>query len=177
VVFVDDLDRCLRRPSSTPSKRSGCSLTPPDCLRHRTSRQVVESAIDSRYPTLRGEDGRGIGHDYLEKMLQLQVNLLALSAAKTDTYINLLISQLHLPAERLAEIVKQLRDLRISREVAWPRTMAPTVCRCPPRPMPSHRNCCATRRCQRGPEPARRIDAAVGITWVSSPAQAVASST
>lgn len=115
VVFVDDLDRCL--PDTIVDTFEAIRLfvnSPRTAYVIGTSRQVVESAIDSRYPTLRREDGRGIGHDYLEKMLQLLVNLPALSAAETESYINLLISQLHLPPERLAEIVKQLGDLRIS---------------------------------------------------------------
>lgn len=115
VVFVDDLDRCL--PETIVDTFEAIRLfvnSPRTAYVIGTSRQVVESAIDSRYPTLRREDGRGIGHDYLEKMLQLQVNLPALSAAETESYINLLISQLHLPPERLAEIVKQLGDRRIS---------------------------------------------------------------
>lgn len=70
----------------------------------------MESAIDSRYPSLRREDGRGVGHDYLEKMLQLQVSLPALSPGETETYVNALIAELHVSSQQWELIEAWLKD-------------------------------------------------------------------
>ncbi len=113
VVLVDDLDRCL--PETIVDTFEAIRLflnSPQTAYVVAASRAVVESAIDSRYPTLRREDGRGIGHDYLEKMLQLQVSVPPLSTAQTESYINLLIAQLHLAPADFWELCQSLRDRR-----------------------------------------------------------------
>lgn len=115
VVFVDDLDRCL--PDTIVDTFEAIRLfldSPRTAYVIGTSRSIVESAIDSRYPDLRRPDGRGIGHDYLEKMLQLQVSLPVLSAAETETYVNALIAQLHLPAAQWQQVRVWLRDARLA---------------------------------------------------------------
>ena len=101
VVFVDDLDRCL--PDTIVDTFEAIRLflnSPRTAYVVGASRSIVESAIDSRYPSLRREDGRGVGHDYLEKMLQLQVSLPALSPGETETYVNALIAQLHVSSQQ-----------------------------------------------------------------------------
>lgn len=110
VVFIDDLDRCL--PDTVIDTFEAIRLflnVPRAAYVVAASREIVESAIDSRYPELRREDGRGIGHDYLEKMLQLQVSVPPLSAAETETYVNLLVSQLHVEADAFEHTCAALR--------------------------------------------------------------------
>lgn len=110
VVFIDDLDRCL--PDTVIDTFEAIRLflnVPRSAYVVAASREIVESAIDSRYPELRREDGRGIGHDYLEKMLQLQVTVPPLSEAETQTYVNLLVSELHVEAEVFAGACRELR--------------------------------------------------------------------
>jgi len=97
IVFVDDLDRCLPATVIDTFEAIRLFLTAArTAYVIAANREIVETSVDSLYPALRREDGRGIGHDYLEKMLQLQVNVPPLSAAETETYVNLLVTQLHL---------------------------------------------------------------------------------
>lgn len=110
VVFVDDLDRCL--PETVVDTFEAIRLflnSPQTAYVVAASRQIVESAIDSRYPELTRESGKGIGHDYLEKMLQLQVTVPPLSTGQTESYLNLLIAQLHLSEEDFAGVRESLR--------------------------------------------------------------------
>jgi KAP family P-loop domain len=70
VVFIDDLDRCL--PGTVVDTFEAIRLflnAPKTAYVVAANQQVVESAIDSRYPELRRQDGTGVGADYLEKML------------------------------------------------------------------------------------------------------------
>lgn len=111
VVFVDDLDRCL--PETVVDTFEAIRLflnSPQTAYVVAASREIVESAIDSRYPELAREDGRGIGHDYLEKMLQFQVSVPPLSPGQTESYINLLITQLHLSVDDFDAVRKSLRE-------------------------------------------------------------------
>lgn len=113
VVFVDDLDRCL--PETVVDTFEAIRLflhSPQTAYVVAASREIVESAIDSRYPELKREGGRGIGHDYLEKMLQLQVSVPPLSIGQTESYINLLIAQLHLGEEEFLSVCQSLRERR-----------------------------------------------------------------
>jgi hypothetical protein len=111
VVFVDDLDRCL--PETVVDTFEAIRLflnSPQTAYVVAASREIVESAIDSRYPELAREDGRGIGHDYLEKMLQFQVSVPPLSPGQTESYINLLITQLHLSTDDFHAVRESLRE-------------------------------------------------------------------
>lgn len=113
VVFIDDLDRCL--PETVVDTFEAIRLflnSPQTAYVVAASRQIVESAIDSRYPELTRENGEGIGHDYLEKMLQLQVTVPPLSTGQTESYLNLLIAQFHLTELDFANVRQSLREHR-----------------------------------------------------------------
>ena len=113
VVFIDDLDRCL--PETVVDTFEAIRLflnTPKTAYVLALNQNVVESAIDSRYPDLRKADGGGIGRDYLEKMLQLKVSIPALSAAEAETYINLLFGELHLPPEKFDKALATVEENR-----------------------------------------------------------------
>ena len=113
VVFIDDLDRCL--PETVVDTFEAIRLflnAPRTAYVVAANREIVESAIDSRYPELRRHDGRGIGHDYLEKMLQLQVSVPPLSAAETEAYVNLLVTELHLSDTDFGNVCAALRERR-----------------------------------------------------------------
>lgn len=97
IVFIDDLDRCL--PETVVDTFEAIRLflnTPKTAYVLALNQNVVESAIDSRYPDLKKADGAGIGRDYLEKMLQLKIAIPPLSAPEAETYVNLLFAELHL---------------------------------------------------------------------------------
>lgn len=113
VVFIDDLDRCL--PETVVDTFEAIRLflnTPKTAYVLAANQAVVESAIDSRYPQLRRPDGAGIGADYLEKMLQLKVAIPPLSAPEADTYVNLLLAELHLDDGQFAAVLDETRRRR-----------------------------------------------------------------
>lgn len=113
VVFIDDLDRCL--PDTVVDTFEAIRLflnTPNTAYVLALNQNVVESAIDSRYPELKKSDGAGIGRDYLEKMLQLKVAIPPLSAPEAETYINLLFAELHLPREEFDAVLDNATKIR-----------------------------------------------------------------
>jgi hypothetical protein len=113
IVFIDDLDRCL--PETVVDTFEAIRLflnTPKTAYVLALNQNVVESAVDSRYPELRKQDGAGIGRDYLEKMLQLKIAIPPLSAPEAETYVNLLFAELHLNDEEFAKVLKQSVEVR-----------------------------------------------------------------
>ena len=113
VVFIDDLDRCL--PETVVDTFEAIRLflnTPKTAYVVAANQQVVESAIDSRYPELRRQDGTGVGADYLEKMLQLKVAIPTLSAPEAETYMNLLLAELRLDDEAFEKVRTEVRKRR-----------------------------------------------------------------
>lgn len=119
VVLIDDLDRCL--PESVVDTFEAIRLflnSPKTAFVVATNQLVVESAIDSRYPELRRPDGRGIGADYLEKMLQLKVAIPALSAPEAETYINLLLAELWLTTAQFEAVLTTVRRERAANPLA-----------------------------------------------------------
>jgi hypothetical protein len=114
VVFIDDLDRCL--PETVVDTFEAIRLfvnTSKTAYVIAANQAVVESAIDSRYPAL-VRDGVGLGANYLEKMLQLKVTIPQLSAPEADTYMNLLLAELHLNKEQFAKVVAETQQRRRS---------------------------------------------------------------
>ncbi|WP_245854387.1 KAP family P-loop NTPase fold protein, partial [Mycobacterium timonense] len=113
VVFIDDLDRCL--PETVVDTFEAIRLflnTPKTAYVLALNQNVVESAIDSRYPELKKPDGAGIGRDYLEKMLQLKVAIPPLSAPEAETYVNLLFAELHLSDSDFQKVLKNAFEVR-----------------------------------------------------------------
>lgn len=113
IVFIDDLDRCL--PETVVDTFEAIRLflnTPKTAYVLALNQNVVESAIDSRYPDLRKADGGGIGRDYLEKMLQLKISVPALSGAEAETYVNLLFAELHLPHDEFDKVLGVAKENR-----------------------------------------------------------------
>jgi hypothetical protein len=113
IVFIDDLDRCL--PETVVDTFEAIRLflnTPKTAYVLALNQNVVESAIDSRYPELKKPDGAGIGRDYLEKMLQLKVAIPPLAEPEAETYVNLLFAELHLPSADFDKVLVKASDLR-----------------------------------------------------------------
>jgi hypothetical protein len=116
VVFIDDLDRCL--PETVVDTFEAIRLVlgaPRTAFVVAANQTIVESAVDARYPGLRGE-GRpaGIGAQYLEKMLQLKIAVPALAVPEVVTYVNLLLAELHLPAEDFARLRGHVSAQRVT---------------------------------------------------------------
>lgn len=113
VVFIDDLDRCL--PETVVDTFEAIRLflnTPKTAYVLALNQNVVESAIDSRYPELKKPDGAGIGRDYLEKMLQLKIAIPPLAEPEAETYVNLLFAELHLPEPEFEKVLNKASELR-----------------------------------------------------------------
>ncbi len=113
VVFIDDLDRCL--PGTVVDTFEAIRLflnTPKTAYVIAANQAVVESAIDSRYPQLQQPGGGGIGANYLEKMLQIKVVIPPLAAPEADTYVNLLLAELHLDDEQFTAVLGETRGRR-----------------------------------------------------------------
>lgn len=113
IVFIDDLDRCL--PQTVVDTFEAIRLflnTPKTAYVVAANQPVVESAIDSRYPEHRRPEGGGIGADYLEKMLQLKVAVPPLSAPEADTYVNLLLAELHLDDDQFEKVLADVKRRR-----------------------------------------------------------------
>jgi hypothetical protein len=123
VVFIDDLDRCL--PETVVDTFEAIRLllgAPRTAFVVAANQKIVESAVDARYPELRG-DGRaqGIGAQYLEKMLQLKITVPALAVPEGVTYVNLLLAELHLPEKDFTKVRRHVAAQRAthSLEVAF----------------------------------------------------------
>lgn len=113
IVFIDDLDRCL--PETIIDTFEAIRLflnAPKTAYVIAANRQIIEAAIDSRYRHLQMNDGRKVGHEYLEKMLQLQVSIPALSAVETAAYVSLLVTELHLDRAAFATVCDSIRQRR-----------------------------------------------------------------
>ena len=113
VVFVDDLDRCL--PDTVVDTFETIRLflnTPKTAYVVAANQRVIESSVDARYPGLRDENGEGLGSAYLEKMLQMKVAVPALSPPEAETYMNLLLAELHLSADEFAKVRGEAAKLR-----------------------------------------------------------------
>lgn len=113
VVLIDDLDRCL--PETVVDTFEAIRLflnTPKTAYVLALNQNVVESAIDSRYPELKKPDGAGIGRDYLEKMLQIKVAIPPLSEPEAETYVNLLFAELHLASSDFVKVLTKASEVR-----------------------------------------------------------------
>jgi hypothetical protein len=113
IVFIDDLDRCL--PETIVDTFEAIRLflnAPKTAYVIAANRQIIEAAIDSRYLQLQMDGGRKVGHEYLEKMLQLQVSVPVLSPVETATYVNLLVTELHLDSSDFATVCDSVRQRR-----------------------------------------------------------------
>ncbi|AII11481.1 hypothetical protein EP51_46810 (plasmid) [Rhodococcus opacus] len=113
IVFIDDLDRCL--PETVVDTFEAIRLflnTPKTAYVLALNQNVVESAIDSRYPELKKPDGAGLGRDYLEKMLQLKIAIPPLAEPEAETYVNLLFAELHLPSEDFTRVLAKASEVR-----------------------------------------------------------------
>lgn len=104
VVFIDDLDRCL--PDSIVDTFEAIRLflhVPKTAYVIAADQRIVQAAIEARYPANRAGD-ETLGVDYLEKIIQISVNIPPLSEPEAETYINLLLAELYLDGEQLDRV-------------------------------------------------------------------------
>lgn len=113
VVFIDDLDRCL--PNTVVDTFEAIRLflnAPKTAFVVAVHRELAEAAVDAAFFEYGRLNGRGLGHDYLEKMLQLQITVPRLSDDDAASYVGLLLAGLHLPEDEHAKLVDASADRR-----------------------------------------------------------------
>lgn len=106
VVLVDDLDRCL--PDTVVDTLEAIRLflsVPSTAYVIAAHREMVEAAVDRRYPTP-GQGEGSVGRDYLEKMLQVTVHIPPLSEPEAETFLTLLLCELHLSADDFRRVLE-----------------------------------------------------------------------
>ncbi|AGS66873.1 P-loop NTPase fold protein [Streptomyces collinus] len=112
IVLIDDLDRCL--PHTVVDTFEAIRLflnVEKSAFVIAAHPEVVQAAIDRRYPGLGRPGTSGLGAEYLEKMLQVKISIPVLSAPEAETYMHLLLAQLHLERQQF-ETVCEAVDLR-----------------------------------------------------------------
>jgi hypothetical protein len=112
VVFVDDLDRCL--PPTIVDIFEAIRLflhVPKTAYVIGAHHRIVEAAIDSRYTANRQGD-ESLGRDYLEKMLQVTITIPPLAEPDVETFINLLLAELHTDGDQLDLLRAEARRQR-----------------------------------------------------------------
>lgn len=116
LVFIDDLDRCL--PDTVVSTFEAIRIflnTPKTAYIIAANQPVVTAAIERRYPA-DGFLAQSVGAHYLEKMMQMTVTVPPLAPPQSETYMNLLLAELHLDGDkRLADLVAKTADRRRTR--------------------------------------------------------------
>jgi hypothetical protein len=118
VVFIDDLDRCL--PDSIVDTFEAIRLflhVPKTAYVIAADQRIVQAAIESRYPDSRSGD-ENIGVDYLEKIIQISINIPPLSEPEAETYINLLLAELHVEDDDLGKLRAGAADHRQREQLA-----------------------------------------------------------
>lgn len=112
VVFIDDLDRCL--PDTIVDTFEAIRLflhVPKTAYVIAADQRIVQAAIEARYPANR-EGDETLGVDYLEKIIQISVNIPPLSEPEAETYINLLLAELYLDGEPLEQVRAAAQERR-----------------------------------------------------------------
>ncbi|MFI9629348.1 P-loop NTPase fold protein [Streptomyces sp. NPDC052042] len=113
IVLVDDLDRCL--PGTIVDTFEGIRVflhTKKTAYVIAAHPQVVEAAIDRFYPTADRPGATGLGAEYLEKMLQVKITIPVLSAPEAETYMQLLLAQLHLEGADFTTLLNDVAQRR-----------------------------------------------------------------
>lgn len=111
VIFIDDLDRCLPKAILDTLEAIRLFLAVPKTVFViGADRRIIRHAIATRYPEIPGQSEE-IGRDYLEKIIQIPVHIPPLTAAETETYLNLLGCHLLAPdhAPALAALAAENR--------------------------------------------------------------------
>lgn len=128
VMLVDDVDRCL--PDTVVRTFEVMRLfsdIPEVTFVLAADRGIVEDAITARYRTIGFTDeGREIGHDYLEKMWNVTVKIPPLSGAEVETYLTLLACERHHP-EATGALAARARARRQGFETLRPQDISDLI--------------------------------------------------
>lgn len=109
VVLIDDLDRCL--PSTIIETLEAIKLflfVPNSAFVIGADEDLIRYAVRQVYRDL-DADGREVGRDYLEKLIQIPVAIPPLSRAENHAYINLLFAQKRLAPEDFGKVLESVQ--------------------------------------------------------------------
>jgi len=124
VVFIDDLDRCL--PDTVIATLEAIKLflfVDDTAFIIGADENLVQHAVKLRFPEVEGSK-LDVGRNYLEKLVQIPIRIPPLGRVETETYMNLLFTQLHTDETRFEELCTQMlaqssgliEDVRFGRE-------------------------------------------------------------
>jgi len=118
IVLIDDLDRCLDDTIIDVFEAIRLFLqVSRTAFVIAANRAIVQAAVERRYPA-KVEGDPALGKDYLEKIIQIEINVPALAEPEAETYLNLLFAELRLDEDSCvrirAEATKRRRDNQFS---------------------------------------------------------------
>lgn len=109
VVFIDDLDRCMPRTIVQNFEAIRLFLAVPKTVFViGASEEIIESAISTQYPPQ--ERGVSYGKQYLEKIIQVPINLPPLNSQETLRYLLLLFANHHLHGNSFESLIAEMRE-------------------------------------------------------------------
>jgi hypothetical protein len=112
VVLIDDLDRCLDDTVVDVFEAIRLFLqVSSTAFVIAANREIVQAAVERRYPGAKEGDA-SLGKDYLEKIVQIEVTVPALSEPEAETYLNLLFADLRLDGESMGRIREEAQRRR-----------------------------------------------------------------
>jgi KAP family P-loop domain len=112
IIFIDDLDRCLDPTVIDVFEAIRLFLqVASTAFVIAANREIVQAAVERRYPA--GKEGDpALGKDYLEKIIQVEVNIPPLAEAEAETYLNLLFADLRLEPAQMVKVREAAADRR-----------------------------------------------------------------
>lgn len=114
IIMIDDLDRCTpdRVLETLEAIKLFLSVNNTTFI-IAMDEDVINYSIKRKYPQLSEDIGIDISKDYIEKIVQLPINLPELSEIDIENYILLLICEMFLKEQKLSELIEKLKDLEI----------------------------------------------------------------
>ena len=118
IVLIDDLDRCLDDTVIDVFEAIRLFLQVSSTVFViAANRAIVQAAVERRYPA-KVEGDPALGKDYLEKIIQVEINIPPLAEPEAETYLNLLFAELRLDESAMqtvrAEAVKRRAQNQLS---------------------------------------------------------------
>ena len=108
VVIIDDLDRCTpERIIDTLEAIKLFLSVPKTTFIIAVDDRIIEYSVKRKYPLL-DEKSVDISKDYIEKIIQLPINIPELSSKDVENYLIILITQLYLKNDVFSDVLNKL---------------------------------------------------------------------
>lgn len=112
VVIIDDLDRCTpERIIDTLEAIKLFLSVPKTTFILAVDERIIEYSVKRQYPLL-DEKSFDISKDYIEKIIQLPINIPELSSKDIENYLIILITQLYLKADMFKVVLSKIYTSR-----------------------------------------------------------------